>query len=288
MKQILITGATGMLGYQVVKALASETHITTRLMRHHVPPRSFSQTIAQRVREAYRRSYRTSHPVSFPARAQWVEADLVSGEGLREAVRDIDVIIHCAAGIGRLLEAAQAADVSHIVYISIVGCDRIPLSYYRQKVAEEEALKASGISWSILRATQFHTLIDGLLRACSWVPGLTLLPANWRSQPIAECEVGRRLADLALASPTGAIQEIGGPQVLSLREMARTWISLRQMRRAILPLWIAGKVAAGYRRGDNTCAECLRGQITWAQWVQETYRGVPDASSPALETGVKG
>ena len=59
----------------------------------------------------------------------------------------------------------------------------------------------------------------------------------------------------------------------------------RQVRRAILPFWIPGKVAAGYRRGDTTCGiELPHGDITWAQWIQWTYQGAP-SSSPSAEAG---
>lgn len=272
MTQILLTGATGILGQQVVKALTNDSNITLRLMRHETQT-SFSRIAARKVYGALRRAYRTPHHVSFPlSSAQWVQADLESGEGLVEAVRGIDVIIHCTDHPHHLLEAARAAKVSHIIAISIVGCDRIPLGYYRQKVAEEEAIRASGLPFSILRATQFHALIDLFLRVSSRLPWIMFLPADWRFQSIAEREVGRRMAELALSSPTGAIQQIGGPQVLSLGEMARTWLAVRQMRRRVCPLWLPGNMAAGYRRADNTCGTAsTSGEMTWMQWVQQTY-----------------
>lgn len=229
-----------------------------------------------------RQIYQTSQPsLSSLSTAQWVEGDLTSGEGLEQAVRDIDVIVHCIGGTSRLLEAARMAKVSHIVFISIVGCDRVPLSYYHQKVAEEEMIKRSGIPFSILRAAQFHALIDFILRSCSHLPGISFLPTSWRFQPIAESEVGRYMADLALAAPTETTQEIGGPQVLSIGEMALTWIKLRQLQRKVLPLWIPGKVARGFRQGGTTCGfDNPPGQITWAEWVQQVYHRT--AAAPAL------
>jgi uncharacterized protein YbjT (DUF2867 family) len=292
MTQILVTGATGVLGQQVVRALTNHPNIVARLMSRRAEGPGGSGVLRPYSRVSLRRlsGYgvptgrgKVSASLSFPM-AQWVRADLKSGEGLLEAVRNIDVIIHCAGDPRRLLDAARAAKVSHLVYISIVGCDRIPLFYYQQKMAEEEGIKTSGIPFSILRATQFHALIDLLLRGCGRLPWVALLPTDLRVQSIAEQEVGQALADLALASPTGAIQERGGPQVLCLGEMAHTWIRLRQLRRTVLPLWIPGKVAAGYRRGDNTCGtELAHGEITWAQWVQWKYQGTP-CSAPRPST----
>lgn len=284
MTHILITGATGVLGQQVVKALSHHTHITTRLMSRRVLNREGSEVLQPHSKLSLRSlsgygapTGRVQESPTFPIPdASWVRADLKSGEGLSEAVRDIDVIIHCAGDPRRLLEAARATKLSHIVDISIVGCDRIPLSLYQQKVAEEEAIKASGIPFSILRATQFHALIDLFLRGCSPLPWLTPLPTDLRFQPIDESEVGQRLVDIALASPTGAVQDMGGPQNLSLGEIAHEWIKLRQLHRTVLPLWIPGKIAAGFRHGDNTCGTDLpHGNITWAQWVQQTYQEAP-------------
>jgi uncharacterized protein YbjT (DUF2867 family) len=280
MTHILLTGATGMLGQQVIEALNNDPTITFRFMRHSAPRASFPQIAARKVYNAVRRAYTSHRAPFFPPSAEWVEADLASGEGLAEAVRDIDVIIHCTDHPQRLLEAARAAQVSHIVAISIVGCDRIPLGYYRQKVAEEEAIRTSGLPFSILRATQFHALIDLILRTSSRFPGIMPLPTDWRFQSIDESEPGRRMAELALASPAGEIQQLGGPQVLSLDDMARTWLALRQMQRRVYPLHIPGQVSAGYRRGDNTCGTALaHGEITWAQWVQQTYQGTPAFAS---------
>ena len=98
----------------------------------------------------------------------------MTGEGLAAAVADVDVVIHAASdprgdpaadeeGTRRLAAAARAAGVGHVVYVSIVGIDRIPFPYYARKLAAERALAASGQPYSILRATQFHSFVDFLL-----------------------------------------------------------------------------------------------------------------------------
>src|SRR5262245_58912794 len=92
--------------------------------------------------------------------------DLATGAGLAAALSEVDTVIHCATSAGkndvthaqRLIEAATASR-PHIVYVSIVGIDEIPLGYYRTKLAVERLLAESGLPYTVLRATQFHDLI---------------------------------------------------------------------------------------------------------------------------------
>jgi uncharacterized protein YbjT (DUF2867 family) len=115
MTTILVTGGTGALGRQVVPLLAQR---------------------GAQVRILSRRSQQVNG-------AEVMQGDLATGAGLAEAVRGADVVVHCATdprlgrtdvrGTGQLLEAATAAARPHVVYISIVGIDRIPFGYYRTK-----------------------------------------------------------------------------------------------------------------------------------------------------------
>jgi uncharacterized protein YbjT (DUF2867 family) len=83
----------------------------------------------------------------------------------------VDAIVHCASdpskarqteigGTENLLLAARA-DVPHVVYVSIVGVDRNPISYYQAKLAAERVIESSLLPWTILRATQFHEFLLG-------------------------------------------------------------------------------------------------------------------------------
>src|SRR3989304_2985131 len=151
MPRVLITGGPGVLGRELVPRLAQAGY-GLRVMSRRAAPAEGVQT-------------------------EWAQAQIGTGEGLAEAVAGVDAIVHCASspfrrtrevdvdGTGRLLESAKAAGVSHFVYISIVGIDRIPLSYYKAKLAAERLIEESGVSYSILRAPQFHTLVDQILRS---------------------------------------------------------------------------------------------------------------------------
>nr|MBA2240388.1 NAD(P)H-binding protein [Solirubrobacterales bacterium] len=103
-------------------------------------------------------------------------ADIATGEGLRAALEGAECVVHAANGrrnaaevlIGgteRLFEAAEAAAVSHLAFISIVGCERVPFRYHRVKAEQERLIAASPVPWTVLRATQFHSLVASLFDA---------------------------------------------------------------------------------------------------------------------------
>src|SRR5919109_2083622 len=207
MIRVLVTGGAGTLGREVVGRLAGAGY-TVRVMS------------------------RRGRPADLPPRLEWAQADLLSGTGLREAVVDVHTIVHAATGspsgstrlidtwfgrvdvegTQRLLEQARAAGVAHLIYVSIVGIDRVPFIYYRHKRAAEALVEQGDVPWSILRATQFHTLIDLFLRQLDRLP-LFLLPSDLQSQPIDAGEVADRLCAVVAAPPAGRLPDIGGPEV---------------------------------------------------------------------------
>ncbi len=256
MLKVLVTGGTGYLGRHIVTSLLEAGH-TARVMS------------------------RKSRPDVLQPGSEWVQAQIGTGQGLAEAVEGCDVIVHAATnplraqqidvvGTQRLLEVAREAAVAHIVYISIVSIDRIPFAYYRHKLAVEEMVKKSGIPWSILRATQFHEFVDLLLQKATKIPFVALLPTDFKAQTVDAREVAQRLCELVTSGPTGRAPDYGGPEVLTVEEMARAWLAERRIRRGIVPLWLPGEFAQSFRRGENTCPdEPLHGQTTWSQWMQQ-------------------
>jgi len=256
MPRVLVTGGTGALGRELVPRLAAGH--TVRVLSRRAPPAD--------------------------AATEWATAQIETGEGLAEAVEGVDVIAHCASspfrrtrqvdveGTRRLLDAAKAAGVSHFVYISIVGIDRIPLGYYKHKLAAERLIEASGVPYSILRAPQFHTLIDEIMRNLLRFP-VGLYPAGFKFQPIDPGEVAERLVAAAEAGPGGRLPDIAGPEVRDAGELARAWLKAHGKRRLLVPLPLFGKVAAGYRAGHNCAPESKYGRITWEAWLEGKYGG---------------
>ncbi|MFC6156977.1 SDR family oxidoreductase [Kribbella jiaozuonensis] len=201
-----------------------------------------------------------------------VVADLTSGEGLA-AVEGSDVIVHLATSEGRddvqqtrnLLAAAPG--VKHLVVMSIAGIDRIPMPYYRYKLEAERLVAESGVPYTILRATQFHNLIDRVLSAQRFLPAV-LAPAI-SLQPIAVEDVAVRLAELVAGPPVNArAADIGGPERLPVVELARRWKQARAVHRPVVPLRLAGKAFRAFAAGAAMVDGPAYGHITFAEYLR--------------------
>jgi uncharacterized protein YbjT (DUF2867 family) len=186
MAEILVTGGTGTLGTALAAVLREQGHEPRVLSRRPGPDR-------------------------------WV-GDLETGAGLADAVRGVDAVVHAATRAGHdvaqaatLLDALRKAAGTHLVFVSIVGVDRVPLGYYRDKVRVEQMIAAAGVPWTVLRATQFHDLLAMLFRGVGRTPVLPVL-AGARFQPVDVRDVARRLADLALGDRSGAPPTSAAPR----------------------------------------------------------------------------
>jgi uncharacterized protein YbjT (DUF2867 family) len=125
-----------------------------------------------------------------------------------------------------LLAAEAAAGVGHHVALSVVGADRIPDSgYMRAKAAQETAIKAAAIPYTIVRATQFFEFISGIADANTEGDTVRLPPALM--QPIAADDVAALLAEFAAGPPANRIVEIAGPEQLRMDELARLVLSAK-------------------------------------------------------------
>jgi len=253
--KLLVTGGTGHLGRALVEQAVRAGHALRILSRQVAPTVGSAET---------------------------VQGDLASGDGIAAAVAGIDVVVHAASdpfntaaadveGMERLTEAARAAGVGHFVFVSIVGIDRIPLPYYRHKLAAEEALLRSGVPWSIQRAAQFHYFVDMFLRQVARVPLVLPVPRGFHVQSIGVGDVAQRLLAVATAPPAGRVPDLFGPEVLSLNDAASRWLLARRMRRVIAPIPLPGKTAAAFRQGYNTSAASAAGVETWDDWLARAY-----------------
>jgi uncharacterized protein YbjT (DUF2867 family) len=265
MSRILVTGGTGVLGRAIVTRLTGRADV--RVLSRRDPELADTELGAAEV----------------------VRGDLNTGDGLGPALRDVDIVVHCASynrdfrhpvrdtdQTRRLIDAARTAGVApHLVYISIVGVDLIPLGYYRAKHAGERLIAASGLPWTVLRATQFHELVLMFLMLAARGP-VALVPRGVRVQPVETREVADRMAELALGDPAGRVPDMGGPRVERAEDLMRLYLSVRRRRVPIVALPLPGKVARSYLAGANLPVDGIRGSRTFAEFLRAAIR--PDGT----------
>jgi TIR domain len=153
----------------------------------------------------------------------------------------------CHGEGGRLVKRAGRP---HVVYVSIVGVDRIPYGYYQAKLAAETLVRDCGLPWTLLRATQFHDLVLQIVTALA-KPPVVVVPRGMAAQPVDTREVAQRLALLALGEPTGRVRDFGGPRVWSVGEATRAYLAAADLRRRIVGVPLPGRAARAFRAGWN-------------------------------------
>ncbi|MEU6669961.1 NAD(P)H-binding protein [Streptomyces sp. NPDC046727] len=247
MTTILVTGGTGTLGRLVTERLRAGGHEVRVLSR----------------------------------RTQPYAVDLrVGGAGLDAALAGVETVVHCATtpkggdeqAARNLVEAARRAGVGHLVYISIVGVDRVPLGYYRTKFAVERLIEESGLGWTVLRTTQFHDLLLTLFEGLAKSPVLAA-PAGVPDQPVEVAEVAERLTELALAAPAGRVPDMGGPEVRTVDSLARAYLRATGRRRPVVRVPLFGKTYRAFRAGGHLTPDHAEGRVTFEEHLARRFAG---------------
>jgi uncharacterized protein YbjT (DUF2867 family) len=252
--RLLVTGATGVLGREVLVA-AQSAGIVVRAMSRRTP--------------------------SGTAGEEWVRADLVDGEGLEAAVTGVDAIVHAASdprhadtvdviGTRRLVDAAVDANVRHLIFVSIVGVDAVPIAYYKRKLAAEQIVGAGRVPFSILRATQFHSFLEQLIAGTAKFPFIVPVPTGIVVQPVEVSEVAERLMRCVAEGPRGRVNDFGGPEVLSWPDAVEQWRTARRVSKRLIPIPYLGATAKALRAGLGTAPNGDRGTISWREWLMNT------------------
>ena len=204
-KTIAVAGATGRVGHHVVDVLTERGHDVVPISRTH-------------------------------------GIDVITGEGLAEALVGVESIIDTATGPSpeqqpateffmaatkNLQEAGHRAGVQRIIVVSIINTDRLKGGYSIAKVAHERAMLSGPIPARVLRAAQFHEFVEQLVR---WgTQGDVAYVPTMRTQLVAARTVAEALADLAADpnSAPGPTLEVAGPRPEEMTEMARLLVDRR-------------------------------------------------------------
>lgn len=262
---VLVTGGTGTLGTLVVERL---------------------RNAGRQVRVLSRNTHKGRGGLEF------VTGDLATGDGIDAAVDGAEIIVHCAGSnkgdeekARRLVRAAAGSQ--HLVYISVVGADRIPVrsrvdramfGYFASKLAAEEIIAESGNPWTTLRSTQFHDFMWMTAEQMARMPVMPI-PSGFRFQPVDAGEVADRLVALAMRAPAGRVADIAGPQVFDMPTLVRGYLRAAGKHRLIVPIRLPGKAAAAYRQGANLAPDRAVGRRSWEEFLADRADGSGTATA---------
>jgi uncharacterized protein YbjT (DUF2867 family) len=209
--------------------------------------------------------------------------DVVAGTGLAAAMEGADAVVDVLSvsstktrtavdfftrTTDNLLAAEQAAGVGHHVALSIVGIDGETRGYYAGKVAQERAVAAGAVPWSLLRATQFHEFAAQMVQRTSVGP-FVVVP-SMRTATVAAAEVAGALVSLAAGPPRGRATDLGGPEEAELADLVRRYLAATGQRRRVVRVPLPGATGRRMREGALVPGPGAdRGRQTFAEWLTE-------------------
>jgi uncharacterized protein YbjT (DUF2867 family) len=174
--------------------------------------------------------------------------DTITGTGLAGALAGAHVVIDVAnapdfsddavmkffetSGLN-LMAAEITANVRHHIALSVVGADRLPDSgYLRAKLVQEDLIKASGIPYTIVRATQFFEFLGAIAQSSTDGQTVRLSPAYL--QPVASDDVAALVAEVATMAPANGIIELAGPERIGLDDLVRRYFEAKHDPRKVV------------------------------------------------------
>ncbi len=255
-KQILVTGGTGKLGSVIVSQLIKNNF-------------RFKVLTSKAIEDA---------PFSSPL----VYGNLVDGQELKNALRGVELIIHCASnffdhenvdvtGTQNLIDNLDETSVKLITYVSIVGVNEISLPYYGSKKKAETIIQQSGIPYLIMRFTQFHDFVLYLLESfeqkSSESPYL-IIPDRLQFQSISMDDVAKSILSNIKLLNKGII-ETGGPEIQTLNKMAETYLSFKKSNKKLKLFEAKDELHKAFIGGKNLTRNKLKDGISWEIFLEQ-------------------
>lgn len=247
--KILITGSTGQLG-SALRDLLTNVNYDVRITSRKKP--------------------------KDIGRFEWIYSDFSTGKGFEDVLKDVNVVIHAATNpmkhtynidvMGFKSFLGNAHQIDHLIYPSIVGIEEIPLPYYKHKLEAENILKNSGIPYTLTRATQFHSFVDRLFLSKS-VLNRYIVPGNYQFQSVDVNEFANYLIQFIEHGPQGKTDDFGGPEILTLKQMAELKIKINHESKKVISIPFPGKLSKSFIEGRNTNIKQMKGQITFEEFL---------------------
>lgn len=258
MAEILVAGGTGQAGAKVAAELLSRGHSVRVLTRHGGAPGT-----------------RIAH---YPG-------DLITGEGLAEAVAGVDAVIDTTdgrtkatrpiftEGAANLLDAAAGAGVRRAVLLSIINVDQADFTYYRAKHEQEKVYQRSPVQTCVVRATQCHDFVPMIAGPTSRV-GFIPAFSGTRFQTIDLRDVARALVNVALSRDSIPSEPIvvAGPEIRTAKDLVTAWKKAAGKRGIVAQVPLPGALGKFFREGRNIAADATFGTITFDEWLADTVR----------------
>ncbi|MBX7220031.1 MAG: SDR family oxidoreductase [Blastocatellia bacterium] len=186
------------------------------------------------------------HEVIPASRASGI--NVLTGEGLAEAMTGTQVVIDVSnspsfedqavmeffeTSTRNLLAAAAAAGSGHHVAVSVVGTDRLQASgYFRAKLVQENMIKAAGIPYTIIRATQFFEFVGSIAQGAT--DGQTVRLSSALMQPILADDVAAAVADISVGAPLNGTLDLAGPEPIRMDELVRRYLRAHHDAREVI------------------------------------------------------
>lgn len=245
--KIVVIGGTGLIGSQLVKQLEQGGHEV------------------------------------FPASPN-TGVNTLTGEGLAQALQGAQVVVDVSNSPSfadepvmhffktsneNLLPAEKAAGVQHHIALSVVGTQKLQASgYFRAKQIQEDMIRASGIPYTLVHATQFFEFAGSVWQMS--LAGNTVVLPDANIQPIASKDVAAFMAEVAVAAPANSILEIGGPEKMPMK----TWIGQYARTTGKNPVIVTDAAAlySGARLDTDTLtpeAAVHLGPTHYADWITQ-------------------
>ncbi len=239
-RRVTVLGASGLIGRYVVKRLAEQGALIAAVGRH-ASDAGFLK------------------PMGDVGQIATIDADVTDDAALAAVIAGADVVVN-AVGIlyergaqrfdalhhllpRRIAAEARAAEVKQVVHISAIGADpQSPASYGRSKAAGEAALRGVFPAVVVLRPSIVFGPEDAFFNRFAALARLSpVLPliggGTTRFQPVYVGDVADAvMAALARPDAEGGIYELGGPEVLSFRELMRLMLRIVRRRRLLMPI----------------------------------------------------